>query len=214
VTLLRLPGQQEGDVGTARFETFLRRLLGVKGVVAPRVEPKLSGGFDLLRPPWELAEVALLQGWRGYQGFANVAGVALQLGYAQLQNPAGSNVLIVCDLVELIPDGGQPVGYLELIPGTLFAGAAQAVTRRDSRGTDPVTLAGAGVLMGGTGVGAPGYSSRYVKASTDVMVGVPCRYVITPGYALQLLNPVVAVAVAANFQWWERAGEPSELAAR
>lgn len=205
------------DLGTARFETFLRRLFSVKGNVAPAVEPKLQAGLDLLTPPWELAENALLAGWRGFQANDYEGPVAGQYSSIQLQNPVGSN--IVCVVTTIWTQSNAAAGayalFVDTIPGTIFGGAAVATrVRTDTRGVDPLTLQGGAVVTSGSGVGAPPYQSRVIVQPTTGGTNTPVLYVITPGYGLLLQGGALNTEIRAGLAWFERALEPSEAAAR
>jgi len=204
-------------LGTARFETFLRRLLGVKGIVAPAIEPKLQAGIELLTPPWELAENALLAGWRGYQANDWEGPVAGQYSSIQLQNPVGSN--IVCVVRSIWSQANAAAAayllFVDTIPGTIFGGAPLATrVRIDTRGTDPLTLQGGAVVTSGSGVGAPPYQSRVIVQPATGGTNTDVVYVITPGYGLLIQGGTLNTEIRAGLMWWERAMEPSEAAAR
>lgn len=214
IKIQRSPGS---DLGTARFETFLRRLFGVKGIVAPAIEPKLQAGVELLTPPWDLADNALLAGWRGYQANDYEGPVAGQYSSIQLQNPVGSG--IVCVVTSIWTQANAAAGayalFVDTIPGTIFGGAAVGTrVRTDTRGVDPLTLQGGAVVTSGSGVGAPPYQSRVIVQPTTGGTNTNVMYVITPGYGLALWAGAVNTEIRAGLAWFERAAEPSELVAR
>jgi len=208
-----IPGS---DLGTARFETFLRRLFGVKGIVAPAIEPKLQAGVDLLTRPWELAENAILMGWRGYEAYTNNAAVAGQFAHMQLLNPVGSGLLVVVERFYTANLPAALTAWYEL--GTWNAGLTQrtAIMRIDGRGPTPlapVSSTGATVWSGSTVASSIGGSAALHQAATGQRQEVHGPWVVQPGFAFMMVATAVNVALLGGIRWWERAAEPSELAA-
>lgn len=205
--LANRPGYER--VGTGRFDAFLRRLLSIKGVVSPDVEPKLQPGIDLTRAPWELAELAVLAGWRGYQVYTSEPATALLHSILQLQNRAGSGIL--CVVESFAPWSSCTPFIIDTIPATLFGGAASStLSRLDTRAGAP-NLAGTCVA---THVAAA--SQTYTSWPIDGNGSFPPYrgpWIISPGFGLQVQSNSVNNEVAGTFRYWERAGEQSELVA-
>jgi len=214
---------QAGVIGTARFESFLRRLFSVKGVVAPQIDPKLSAGLDLLRPPWELGEAALLAGWRGYELVMNPAAVAAQYCWGQIIPPAtaGGGIIAVVESFMLYGGIGATTYVTAGIRDARSAGGA-AITNIGNIDSRYGSLAGtlprpACLATQGSDVAVPGVYSRIhvqVTASQDTYVAGP--WVLRAGDAGVRTFQILALNVNNQFQatvrWWERVAEPSELA--
>lgn len=213
--MLRSVGPRQETVGTGRFETFLRRLLSIKGIVAPTVEPKLSAGFDLIRPPWELSENALLAGWRGVQSYATVGPVAGAYSQLNLDNPVGSGMVLVVERVVIGSVAASFGAFWNLSP-TVSMAASAATARMDGRGTagTPAPAYTTGVFTTGTTVaalvGRAMYTWSPASAVTREFAG---PWVVPPGMSLIIQSSAVNVQIGGGFVWWERAAEPSELAA-
>lgn len=213
----RVPGS---ELGTARFEDFLRRLFSVKGRVAPAVEPKLSAGIDLLRPPGELAESALLAGWRGFESFINASAVAGQYSWWELRPPAiGNGVIAVVEFVGWY--AGVALTPTIGVRDTRTGGAAVTdIGTLDNRYGSIASLTANPAFkpFQGADVAAPGVlgHSPLVGAGTNTFLS-PGPYILASGFTtrtFQVVNRIVNVQLNGFVRWWERPAEPSELAAR
>lgn len=202
------------DIGQTRFQRRLTHELKIKGdqpspVLAPEIQPVLV--VEAERP-----ELLHLQGeWRYSHGATNAA-VGGEYWYWMLQNPAGSNTLIIveevqwCDITatSTLHCGVGVVAYLASLAGVVAACLDTRV---------PQNVLGRpciGAPFMGTDPGAIGLATQaVVRATQNVMVGwKPLNYVLPPGYIFALRIEAVAQAMCGYVIWRERAAEVAELA--
>jgi hypothetical protein len=205
-------------VGTSRFETFLRRHLSVKGIVAPTVEPKLQAGIELLSGPGDLAENALAMGWRGFECYASInPGVG---NYACFELRPAAGIVALVERVNLLASGGSvsvALGIADSRPAgsTAITDIGTVDSRYGSRAS--LTAAPACRPFSTANATVPGVLGYVVTqpSAADILVDGP--WILTPRdltNTFQVLCRGTNQLMIVSCRWWERVAEPSELAAR
>jgi len=207
-------------IGTTRFEAFLRNILNIKGAAAPDLAPQLQGGLDLTRAPWELCDLALAAGWRGFEAYHEQGAVVAEYGQHMVSNPGLSGLLVVVEHFYLADTGAAYASYFGLdsfLPETQVT----SISRMDGRGPLPVAPAigsggqfWAGTAAAGVGIPTSGQSGLWRQTAGGVSVPVRGPWVVPPGLAFRIGNAATNTAQRVGVRWWERAAEPSESVLR
>ncbi len=193
---------------TARFSNLLRRMM----LVRESAPADLIGDFfpmlDLLasRPEMYLHRRELPFGF-----IMNAAAVAGNVGRLWLMNKK-PNCLAVVDSVIAFTQGGValPVSYLAITNAGLPADNLGTGLGTDTRAASPVagfipTMVTGAVDTTQPGPLAPAVIHFGIPATGSVIV--PCRVVLSTGWALVLSGGIQNTAVSVSFQGYERAVE-------
>jgi len=210
--LLRKPDHTPQQV--SRFETLLRRLLSLKqsGILAG-VSHELGAGLEVL--PGDLAfELRHLQGISSFAFSTNAGPTVGQSNKFQLQNPAGSGIVVVVERIFLeeaiaVPSGGTK--FLWLCDGAAASPIGPQFGFRDTRGT----LLGLATTRSGAHFNtevsaAPGLTlGTSVPVWRGASIDLQLNFLLMPGFSLVAagtVNTSDRFAVA----WFERPFEGSE----
>lgn len=201
------PGRPGGErVGTDRFETFLRRLFSVKGVVAPSIEPQLNASLDVLGAP---EEYYFAQGLRPFATFLDLGPQVGLFTYTQLANPAGSGHIVVVSLVQMFSSGGESLLFRWDGPG---GGTSMNYGWRESRfGVTAGAAIGATVMTFSSVAAITGQVAGALVGAQGAVTQTERVWVIAPGRNLTIWQSAVNLQYRVAVAFHERPCEPSEL---
>ena len=192
-----------------RYDQLLRRVADLKGP-GSKVNDVLEELFPIFDVENRNAELALIGGWRLAMGSTVLPGVAANLRFGELRNPADSGYLIVPTRIWISPGSTQNVEW-ELIgePAlTEFTVTARVLDTRLGVTSSPV-----GQIRSSTQVaGAAGFGNFFLVTGTPFPFqddGGIC--VLAPGSGIVFANTTVNTSLTLQFLWRERIAEPSEL---
>ena len=155
--------------------------------------------------------------WLSRQRYAGRAtgtlpAVAAQYSTAQLQNPAGSNTLLIVERMRVTTAAG---GGAFIIPSqAAYPLTALPATVRDTRWQTGVAASllaqPVGKVVGGAYAAVPAEAAAdLIPAGTTITTDAP--YVISPGMVLTLRTTAVNLTLAVAFLWYERPVTAYEL---
>jgi len=194
---------------------FLSRRLNINdspgpaGTLAPEVMPVLQ-----VMPP--STEDDFLRGVRRCAAGDNISGVALEYGTAVLENPAGSDTLIMLDqvIISRMENGLTTLHFVEstaFMPGV----GARGTAIRDSRWNGTASSRSTAVFRMGTTATAPHISWTYALTPDWYAAASPQYFdmgvVLKPSTCYIIYTAAVANALGVQFLWRERPAQPSEL---
>jgi len=199
------------EIQGGRWDTLLRRLFPVKGpVIAPAISPEIAP-CAIVQP--YLPELEYLSGVRLGCGQSADAAVSGEFSHVVFENPVGSNVIAVLQDIVVQTAGGALRMAINVAPATGLTLTAKVRDFRWPPGTtapstdecvcgvanytDPIPLGTAMLLWATVATG----SERIL-----------CRpLVLPPGTCVAVRPTVVNTESRADYYWYERPIEPSEL---
>lgn len=192
-------------IGTSRFETLIRRLLSTKGseaapLLSPEIQPVLV--VEDFGP-----ELYALRGDRLFGAVGVVGATASQSGFAQLQNAAGTNTLVIIEQFRVRMGGGSD--WSVWLSNTVLAGGTPlSPVSRDGR----LPSASVTIVDDGTTLSLPGIAKvdrgHYLSSETDFTERLPI--VVSPGFNFIIGNETLNQQMSWSMQWRERSMEQSE----
>ena len=197
------------EIQVGRLNGLLHKLLDMKeGAPSPTLASDVFPNIVLEsdRPEWKF-----LAGERLGAGYRYDAAVAGQYSHAGLYNPAGSNVLVIVEQMQLIPTVNGSA-YIRLEANYGRRDAVGYCTIRDPRGwggpTAPQTTAQPFDYT--NAVASVGYPLGlwYIAANTLFTYNQPI--VLPPGYEVYGVMSAVNQGITAMFSFRERKMERSE----
>ena len=193
-------------IGTARYETLIRRLLSTKGSeAAPLLSPEIQPVLVVQR---DAPELDFLKATHRFWGTGFEAASVGDASHVWLHNPAGSGILAVLEFFEMAPGPGVQVIAGPITDPTIGVAGATLELPADSRlGGAPGacelrTLAQVASNL----VGVYSYTLTATEGKTRL---TNAGLVMAPGSGIGVRG-LANVAMSANFIWTERALEQSE----
>jgi hypothetical protein len=195
------------------YSDAVRRLLGEElslSSVSPEIGLLLALEVD--RPDWHFLRNSRLFS----TGILSVAALTGKVGQADLFNPTGSGVIVVCTFVRVVsPAAG--VRYELVLDGGAAGGVAAQNLLLDQR----YGLAARAVSQNFIGNGAVGPSGNEVEGISpsgsttgDVTFEIPRKLgiIVAPGRRINLFTSAQNTALQCFFGGYERRARPEELA--
>lgn len=198
-------------INQPEFNDQLQRRLnlttpGPSSTLAPEIMPV----YDVSAPP---VDTLWLQGVRLCGAIAQVAAVAGQQSTFRLRNPAGSGMVVQVERLQVRASTAMEIQAGLVIVNANMATAANG-SPRDSRGriaaanatqAIPSAETSAAPLLIISGSPALIHNNGTLSSTYDV------PFVITPGFAFDVVGMTVNIAMNVNVFWRERAAARSEL---
>lgn len=206
-----------------RWQRFLQKYFGIVGeVVASELAPEIYATLNIE----SFLDDDVLQGWNTFTGFIGTPTGAAAVTYNQIQNPAGSGVIVVVERVTVHTATTANLTIAVSLGDTLLATGLKSCTSRDKRVSSPTgirtvstaKLTGQNTGIAGGGAVGPILTPNLVSGATSRFED-PAAYVLMPGDAqgyfacdstgtgVNNTNQVLSV-------WWrERKLESSETTA-
>jgi hypothetical protein len=198
-------------LNVARLVTRLRNLFVLRGepIVAPEVE-------DVIMPVKEMERERPEDLWLGGEllqwGTTVIAAVAAQFGFVQLENPAGSNRLLV---VEYAAADSNALIYRD--GNGVDSTTVQGAFSRDTRAAEAPEQRGCAIIGTGSNAapGGGGGSVLVYHHSGNPGPGTPHivlpPFVLSPGHNLSIWSATVNTVMRVSFGWRDRAMESTEF---
>lgn len=207
------------EITLPRWQNLVRRLFGLQGpggnvpLITPEIQP-----IAIIQP--ESCEFPLMRGEVPYGGHITQVGAAGLRPIVALVNPAGSNTLVLVDIIEYQAIDTAPQ-FIEAIVSSTTQGAIEAIAPtlsntilcRDGRRTFFQTQAGAAVMRQGqtNTVFALFFSGRRFGSSAvaafNATAGIARGIVLVPGQGVVVSTLVAGTAahrIDVNWEWRER----------
>jgi hypothetical protein len=202
------------EILIGRWNRFLQKLLSMKGgPPAPQLASEIGPTFEIENPP---VENRYLLGWDRFGILLSApANVGTNSG-SRLRNPAGSNVVIVIEAIEIdltVADNLVVIdhGAIATDNSTVLA---PAVFRLDAR-SRPRSTAILSVTAAGNPGGLPNNLAIVGVSNTQSRGYITDEHqeiTVLPGDAIQVRTNATNVQLNASFIWRERLLEESERA--
>lgn len=212
------------EVNVTRYDDLVRRVLQVKALpVIGQIAPEMFATFEI--QPGDAPEMRWLRGEAGYAGTGDITPTGLgTTARVILNNPGGSNAIVVVDHVEshAFRIAGLSFVVLEGVRNPTAPGAATGLEldfrQRRSPDIQARSIASIGVETNPAGPGI-GYAVVPVTGAGDGEGNIQHNYwrdfgcVLLPGFGLNvfLTASTNLGRLIVNFKWRERAIEDSEV---
>jgi hypothetical protein len=193
-------------------------IAGLRRMVGAGADVQLERLGETLTPilnPWGLPEWAKLRGEQLYAVTTLQAAVAGEFAGIALDNPAGSNAIVVVDAVKVSQVGAVADARLENMLTTAISGTylivAQPGSLRDRRFRS--TFGSIARIRQGTDVTST-FGAQLEHRSCAVNADSPFSclpVVLQPGESLAAILQTVNLTLRVNWVWRERSALPGEL---
>jgi len=204
-------------VQVSRFETFARKLLGMKGSGLVRgISPELQISID----PMQYPEQRYLSGVRNFAQGRAFAASAANLNFSQIWNAPGSSTLVVVEFSHIQMAAADPLQFLLVIRNrslaTLANYVANAINPRDGRLPNvPAISSGMATLFetAQAPAGPAGAVAFTLFNGGITHSGFQYSFpvVLPPGWGVGWSQQTVNTTGCHNYVGYERAMENSEL---
>lgn len=196
---------QEGGTN----EVLARRLNMTRRDPAPALAPEIMPTFPVTE--WS-AELDYYGGRRRAAGYVVQAAVAAQYSGARLRNPVGSRTLIVAELV--IPRASPTGVSIGLLPITADLASMGGSAPTDTRYPTTTAVTQTVGRVSCTTAGTPSFTTAgraLINLNSPSDRELALKWVLAPGFALDVWCDVVNIALGVSFLWTERAAQSNEL---
>jgi len=199
------------EIQGGRWDTGLRRLFNIKGPsVAPSLGPEIQP--ITIAQPWVAENEYLLRN-RLCVGYGNKAATVGEYSAVQLENPAGSNTILVVSQVWHLASGAGSF-FINMLAGahTLsVSNGAKAIDTRWKGYDGPSIDESVGQVWSGSTVAVQGSTIVAYRTTANATARMLVDFVLDPGGCLLVTASAVNVGVdGVSFWWRERSIEPSE----
>jgi len=198
------------EILAGRYNRYLQKLFQLKG--GPP-SAQLASEVMPVYPFFAGVENRYLEGWDRFGLFRGQGALAATSTNFRLRNPAGSNVMVVLEKINLVEGTADTFGIRGLFPSTPAndLGASMIPVSLDARTQRPQSTL---LLTSGNAanVGVPfGFLSTLATQSGDFILFEDQELTMLPGQLIEVQTTNLNVSVNIGLLWRERAMEESEL---